>query len=106
MALQLRGARNFRSLIGTPARDGRCITGHTLLRSGHLNALDPADWDVLAALGLRAVCDLRTEEERVRYRSGNVFVHEPRFNLCCPFELCSQRLGAERSSARYSNPKF
>jgi protein-tyrosine phosphatase len=65
-ALQLRGARNFRSLIETPTRDGRCITGHTLLRSDHLHGLGPADWDVLT-LGLRAVCDLRSEEERVRY---------------------------------------
>ena len=70
MALQLRGARNFRSLIGTPARDGRRITGHTLLRSGHLNGLDPADWDVLAWLGLRTVCDLRSDEERARYPSS------------------------------------
>jgi protein-tyrosine phosphatase len=66
-ALQLRGARNFRSLIETPTRDGRRIAGHTLLRSDQLHALGPADWDVLTALGLRAVCDLRSEEERARY---------------------------------------
>lgn len=66
-SLQLRGARNFRSLIETPTRDGRCITGHTLLRSDHLHGLGPADWDVLTNLGLRAVCDLRSEDERARY---------------------------------------
>jgi len=65
--LQLCGARNFRSLIETPTRDGRFIAGHTLLRSDHLHGLVPADWNVLTTLGLRAVCDLRSDEERARY---------------------------------------
>lgn len=60
------GAKNFRSLKGLPARDGRRLGSHVLLRSDHLHDLTDADRATLAALGLRTVCDLRSAEERLR----------------------------------------
>ena len=64
---RLAGADNFRSLKGLPTRDGRRIAGHTLLRSDQLYRLGEPDWVVLAALGVRTVCDLRNESERRKY---------------------------------------
>lgn len=65
--LTLRGADNFRSLIGLPSADGRRLSGHTLLRSGRLDRLDDEDWSTLRRIGLRTVCDLRGSEERRRH---------------------------------------
>lgn len=65
----LQGARNFRSLQGLPALDGRQLAGHSLLRSDHLHDLTDADWAVLRSLGLRTVCDLRSTDERQHHPS-------------------------------------
>jgi len=64
--LRLVGASNFRSLRGLPTVDGRVLAEHWLLRSDALHELVPGDWAVLTALGLRAVCDLRSDAERAR----------------------------------------
>jgi protein-tyrosine phosphatase len=64
---RLAGTDNFRSLNGLPTRDGRRIAGHALLRSDQLHRLGEPDWAVLRALGVRTVCDLRTEAERRKY---------------------------------------
>jgi len=65
--IELSGTSNFRSLKGLPTRDGRRIAGHTVLRSDQLDRLQRADWDVLASLGVKTVCDLRTASERSRF---------------------------------------
>lgn len=64
---QLSGTSNFRSLAGLPTEDGRRIAGHVVLRSDRLDRLQPADWEVLASLGVKTVCDLRTASERNRF---------------------------------------
>lgn len=38
-----------------------------MLRSDQLDRLQPADWEVLASLGVKTVCDLRTAAERNRF---------------------------------------
>jgi protein-tyrosine phosphatase len=65
-SLGLRGARNFRDLGGYAARGGRRVRRGLLFRSNHLAGLTHDDKQVLARLGLRAVCDLRGLVERER----------------------------------------
>jgi protein-tyrosine phosphatase len=60
----LEGGRNFRDLGGYETEDGRVVRWRRLFRSGTLAQLTPADQAVLAGLGVRAVCDLRTTSER------------------------------------------
>ena len=57
------GLKVFRDLGGTPTADGRLRSGR-IFRSGDLSALNAADHDRLRALGIRLVCDLRSEFER------------------------------------------
>lgn len=59
----LGGTHNFRSLAGVTTADGRQIAAHKLLRSDRLSRLSEADWQQLAAIGLRTICDLRGQEE-------------------------------------------
>lgn len=58
------GLKVFRDLGGTPTADGRRIRSGRIFRSGDLSALNAADHDRLRALGIRLVCDLRSEFER------------------------------------------
>jgi protein-tyrosine phosphatase len=67
MDFDLTGTRNFRSLKGLPTADGRVIAGHTIVRSDQLDLLVESDWSVLRSLGIKTVCDLRSESERARY---------------------------------------
>jgi protein-tyrosine phosphatase len=62
--LPLQGAVNFRDLGGYRARDGRHVRWGRIFRSDSLAELSDADVDVVAALGLRAICDLRADSER------------------------------------------
>jgi len=62
--IELAGAVNSRDLAGLPADDGRTVRPHRLIRSGHLQSLTPADVTTLVEeCGVRAVVDLRSEEE-------------------------------------------
>ena len=58
------GGRNFRDLGGYPAADGRRVRWGLLYRSGSLGGLTQAGWETLNALGVRTVCDFRTDTER------------------------------------------
>ncbi|WP_313053528.1 tyrosine-protein phosphatase [Pseudomonas lopnurensis] len=66
MSLVLAGTENFRSLAGLPAHGGRRIAEHLLLRSDQLHQLDAEGWATLERLGVKAICDLRSEAERQR----------------------------------------
>jgi protein-tyrosine phosphatase len=59
----LPGTMNLRDLGGYPAGDGGVVRWRTLLRSDALDRLDENGRTALAALGLRTVVDLRTDEE-------------------------------------------
>ena len=64
--LVLEGGRNFRDRGGYPAADGRTIKWRRLYRSGTLSSLTEADFEKIAALGLKAMCDLRDSTERAK----------------------------------------
>jgi protein tyrosine/serine phosphatase len=62
--IDLTGADNIRDLGGMPTGDGGRIRRRTLLRSGTLQDLTPADVDhLLNDIGIRTVIDLRLENE-------------------------------------------
>jgi protein tyrosine/serine phosphatase len=62
--LPLRTALNLRDVGGLPVAGGGSVRPRTLLRSGSLRQLSPADAATLVAeFGLRTVVDLRTPEE-------------------------------------------
>jgi protein-tyrosine phosphatase len=62
----LEGAPRFRDLGGIAAADDQTIRWGILYRSEALWRLTETDLDVLRALRLRTVCDLRGEPERLR----------------------------------------
>jgi protein-tyrosine phosphatase len=62
--LPLEGGRNFRDMGGYPVADGLRLKWKRLYRSGAMSALTAADYEHLAGLGVRALVDLRTTEER------------------------------------------
>ncbi len=64
--LPLEGAANFRDLGGYATEDGHHVKWGLVYRSNHLANLTAADYAYLNALGIRLVCDLRTDGERKR----------------------------------------
>jgi protein-tyrosine phosphatase len=60
----LEGGRNFRDMGGYEAQDGRKLKWGKLYRSGSMGDLTPAAYAQLTALGVRFICDLRTQPER------------------------------------------
>jgi protein-tyrosine phosphatase len=65
-AIPLEGASNLRDLGGWPAAGGRRVRPGLVYRSASLAQLTDGDVATLAGLGLRAVVDLRGEEESAR----------------------------------------
>ncbi|MGQ9889880.1 MAG: tyrosine-protein phosphatase [Aggregatilineales bacterium] len=59
----LAGAPNFRDLGGYAAANGRRVRWGQVYRAGALADLTDADLELLSALGVRLVCDLRSAEE-------------------------------------------
>jgi protein-tyrosine phosphatase len=64
--LPLEGATNFRDLGGYRTYDGRYVRWGLVYRSNHLVDLTARDYEYLKGLGIRLVCDVRTESERLR----------------------------------------
>ncbi|MGA2396493.1 MAG: tyrosine-protein phosphatase [Steroidobacteraceae bacterium] len=62
--ISLEGGRNFRDLGGYLTSDGRRVKWGKLFRSGSMAGLTPADYESLATLSIKTVCDLRTIQER------------------------------------------
>lgn len=62
--LPLQGGVNFRDLGGYTTGDGASVRWGKLFRSGDNSALTDADHASLRALGIRTVCDLRSNDER------------------------------------------
>jgi protein-tyrosine phosphatase len=62
--IPLEGAHNFRDLGGYAASDGRRLRWGRLYRSDHLGGLTAGDLERLSQLGVRLVCDFRTDAER------------------------------------------
>eukprot|EP00456_Euglypha_rotunda_P004952 TRINITY_DN10837_c0_g1_i4.p2 TRINITY_DN10837_c0_g1~~TRINITY_DN10837_c0_g1_i4.p2 ORF type:complete len:262 (-),score=49.54 TRINITY_DN10837_c0_g1_i4:528-1313(-) len=78
--LPLSGAVNFRDLGGYSNADGRRTRWGRLFRSDQLAELSDTDLEVLSSLGLRTLCDLRGEPERLhkpnRELHGGVRIHD------------------------------
>jgi protein-tyrosine phosphatase len=64
--LPLEGARNFRDLGGYLTSDGRYVRWGLAYRSNYLVNLTAKDSEYLNSLGIRLVCDVRAEGERIR----------------------------------------
>ena len=62
--LPLEGGRNFRDLGGYRTADGRRVKWGKVYRSGTMAQLTDGDYDFLSGLGIRVICDFRTNEER------------------------------------------
>ena len=63
-SLHLASAPNFRDVGGYRTRDGKWVKMGLLYRSDGLDALTDADIATVQALGIKLVCDLRTDGER------------------------------------------
>lgn len=63
----LEQARAFRDIGGLTTRDGREVRRGRVFRSDALERLSACDQDTFRALGIRTVCDLRSEGERARH---------------------------------------
>lgn len=74
--LPLKGGRNFRDLGGYETSDGRRVKWGRVFRSGVMNELTDSDYDFLASLGIRTVCDFRASDERdvepTEWRAGTI----------------------------------
>lgn len=64
--LALDGTDNFRDLGGYETSDGRRVRWGLLYRSNDLSQLTSRDLEYLSGLGVRLVCDFRSEGERTR----------------------------------------
>lgn len=62
----LTGAPNFRDMGGYPTIDGRRIRSGLLYRSEGLAELTEADLGIVETLGIRLICDLRSDHERLQ----------------------------------------
>jgi len=62
--VEILGARNLRELGGYRMADGRRVKQGIIYRGGHPGGITLADLPQLHALGLSAIVDLRTSEER------------------------------------------
>jgi protein-tyrosine phosphatase len=69
-SLGLDGAPNFRDIGGYASSDGRHVRWGRVFRSSELSKLTAEDQRKVAGLGLVAVIDLRTQEERDRSPSA------------------------------------
>ena len=63
-SLHLESVPNFRDIGGYRTSDGKWVKVDELYRSDGLDALSDADAATLQALGIKLVCDLRTDTER------------------------------------------
>ena len=62
--VNLQGARNFRDLGGYETQDGRRVRWGHVFRSDELTDLTDADVTLVGNMGIRVVCDLRSESRR------------------------------------------
>src|SRR6266581_3763 len=64
--LPLEGAKNFRDLGGYRTSDGHYVRWGFVYRSNHLVNLTAKDFEYLNSLGIRLICDVRSDGERAR----------------------------------------
>lgn len=64
--LPLEGAAKFRGLGGYRTSDGKYVRWGKVFRSSNLAGLTEGDYTYLASIGLKVICDVRTDFERKR----------------------------------------
>ena len=69
--LRLEGVRNARDLGGYRTHDGRIVRWGRVYRTGALGDATARDIELLRALGLRVVCDLRSGPGACRRTDGH-----------------------------------
>jgi protein-tyrosine phosphatase len=62
--LPLQGTRNLRDIGGYATTDGKHVKWRQVYRSGQLAQLTDKDYEYLAEVGISAICDFRSEDER------------------------------------------
>ena len=61
--IELNGASNFRDLGGYLTSNGKIVKKGNIFRSDHLSHLTNEDLEKVKALGIKTVCDFRSDEE-------------------------------------------
>ena len=84
--IPLAGASNFRDVGGYPTTDGHRVKWGQVFRSNALSDLTAADYKTVDGLGLRLICDLRTDQERTAQPTmwqgrPPAFLNSPKANL-------------------------
>lgn len=64
--LPLEGPDNFRDLGGYATEDGRYVRWNRLYRANDLSGLTGHDLEYLSGVGIKLICDFRSERERLR----------------------------------------
>lgn len=62
--VRLEGVLNFRDIGGYPTQDGRRVCWGRVYRSAHVSSSSARDQAQIQTLGIKAVVDLRSQEER------------------------------------------
>lgn len=70
--LPLEGSKNFRDLGGYETVDGRTVRWGRLYRSDDLASLTDADHAYLERIGIKLICDFRSEQERISLPSKEI----------------------------------
>lgn len=83
--LPLQGSDNFRDLGGYATSDGRRVRWGRLYRSNELSGLTRHDREYLSRIGLKLVCDFRTDRER-RQKPDPAIEPEPPLGLDLPVD--------------------
>ena len=97
--LPLQGPDNFRDLGGYATADGHHVRWGRLYRSNDLSGLTRDDLEYLSRIGLRLVCDFRSDGER-RQKPDRVIEPEPPLGLDLPVDLEGVDPGVLREKIR------
>jgi protein tyrosine/serine phosphatase len=73
--IALEGAFNARDIGGYITDNGRQVRWRRILRTGHLHRLTPQDMEQLREIGVRTVCDLRSDTELEWTGTGPLHEH-------------------------------
>jgi protein-tyrosine phosphatase len=97
--LPLQGPDNFRDLGGYATADGRRVRWGRLYRSNDLAGLTGADLEHLSRIGLKLVCDFRSDRERSQ-RPNRAIEPAPHLSLDLPVDAEGVDPGALQEKIR------
>jgi protein-tyrosine phosphatase len=97
--LPLQGSDNFRDLGGYATEDGRRVGWGRLYRSNDLSGLTGDDLEYLSRIGLKLVCDFRSDPER-HQKPNRVIEPAPPISLDLPVDAEGLDAGALQEKIR------